>query len=52
MTFQQMLDSIPKQQQRQDSVQDQMDDLLQMATRLGMYDAADVIRTIVQKRGK
>ncbi|WP_019022988.1 hypothetical protein [Thioalkalivibrio sp. ALE23] len=38
-----LLQSIPAQPQRQDSVSEQMADLSQVANRLGMYDAADAI---------
>lgn len=34
---------IPLLPQRQDSLSDQLDDLERVATRLGMYDAADFI---------
>lgn len=34
---------IPQQPQRQDSLRDQLRDLHMVATRLGMYDAADFI---------
>ncbi len=38
---------LPKQlPQRQDSLQDQLHDLQRVATRLGMYDAADYINSI------
>jgi len=41
MTQQELLDKIPKMAQRQDSVTQQIEDLLLVATKLGMYDARD-----------
>ncbi len=38
------LDHIPKFEQRQDFVLDQLADLMLVANRLGMFDAADAIR--------
>lgn len=40
--------AIPQQPQRQDALDDQLRDLAVVADRLGMYDAADVIRRILQ----
>lgn len=39
-----LLKSIPQQPQRQDSASEQLRDLYQFANRLGMYDAADLIK--------
>ncbi|HHQ2717285.1 TPA: hypothetical protein ACSPMB_003175 [Pseudomonas aeruginosa] len=44
-----LLDSIPQQPQRQDSTNDQLRDLRAFANRLGLYDAADLIRTLTSK---
>lgn len=40
---------IPQQVQRQDSTDEQLRDLYAVANRLGMYDAADVLRNILDK---
>ncbi len=42
-----LLELIPQQPQRQDSAKAQLADLHAFANRLGFYDAADVIKTIV-----
>jgi hypothetical protein len=42
------LQQIPAQPQRQDSVADQLADLVAIANRLGMYDAADVVRQMAK----
>ena len=47
-----VLDTIPQQTQRQDSTDDQLKDLRIVANRLGMYDAADIIRTLLEKGKK
>jgi hypothetical protein len=47
-----VLDTIPQQTQRQDSTDDQLKDLRVVANRLGMYDAADIIRTLLEKGKK
>jgi len=39
-----LLDEIPDKPQRQDSTQEQLSDLLAVANKLGMYDAADTIK--------
>jgi hypothetical protein len=44
--------NFPQQPQRQDSTDDQLRDLRVIANRLGMYDAADVIRTLLEKGKK
>jgi hypothetical protein len=41
---------VPQQPQRQDSTNDQLRDLRVMANRLGMYDAADLIRNILKNK--
>lgn len=41
------LSKISQQPQRQDAAIEQLQDLLPFANRLGLYDAADLIRTIV-----
>ena len=38
------LNEIPKLPQRQDALNDQLKDLVLVANRLGMYDAADWVR--------
>lgn len=41
---------MPQQPQRQDSTAAQIQDLISVANRLGMYDAADLItRTLVER---
>lgn len=45
-----VVNSLPKLPQRQDSTADQLVDLIMVANKLGMYDAADVIRSIVNPR--
>ena len=40
---------IPQLPQRQDSTSDQLRDLRAVANRLGMYDAADLIRGILER---
>jgi hypothetical protein len=41
------LKQIPKLPQRQDATTDQLQDLRLVANRLGMYDAADYLRTVL-----
>jgi len=43
-TLQEHYEMIPRLPQRQDSQQDQLRDLIQVANRLGMYDAADLLK--------
>lgn len=43
-----ILNQNPQLSQRQDSVSDQLADLRAVANRLGMYDAADIIRDILE----
>jgi hypothetical protein len=38
------LDQFPQQPQRQDALDDQLDDLERVAVRLGLYDAHDWLR--------
>ena len=45
-----VLSIIPSQPQRQDSLTDQLEDLYVVATRLGMYDAADVVRDFLDRK--
>ena len=47
--FMDLLFTIKRQPQRQDSTQQQLLDLRMVANRLGMYDAADVIRNILER---
>ena len=44
------INKIPALQQRQDSASDQLADLAIVANKLGMYDAADVIRRWCKKQ--
>jgi hypothetical protein len=44
-----VFDSIVQQPQRQDSVTDQLKDLQLFANRLGLYDAADAIKNLLDK---
>lgn len=45
-----LLEQIPPQPQRQDSTKAQLADLHAFANRLGLYDAADAIKTIVGRQ--
>ena len=48
--IQEILDLAPKFVQRQDSISDQLNDLVIIANKFGMYDAADCIkRTLISK---
>lgn len=52
-TLETILDATPQQRQRQDSTIEQLADLRTFANKLGMYDAADYIRNVVeQSQGK
>lgn len=44
-----ILSDIPRLPQRQDSLNAQLEDLRPVANRLGMYDAADLLRTILER---
>lgn len=44
------LDTIPQLNQRQDGIDAQLKDLRVVANRLGMYDAADVLRSILERK--
>lgn len=44
-----ILKQIPKLPQRQDATFDQLQDLMAVANRLGMYDAADIIRILLTR---
>lgn len=44
--LEELLKTIPQQPQRQDSSSDQLAELLLFANRLGLYDAADVIKNL------
>lgn len=44
MSQKELIDKIPEMTQRQDSVTDQVKDLLMVATKLGMYDARDWVQ--------
>jgi len=46
------LAKIERQPQRQDSTVDQLRDLRNFANKLGMYDAADLIRNIIENSQK
>lgn len=50
MNLEELLRAIPQKPQRQDSTNDQLRDLMFVANRLGMYDAADIIRNILEQR--
>ena len=43
-----LLNKIPQQKQRQDSTDNQLKDLHAFANKLGMYDAADLIKEIAK----
>ncbi len=44
-----ILKQIPKLPQRSDATFDQLQDLMAVATRLGMYDAADIIQILLTR---
>ncbi len=46
------LKDIPRKQQRQDSLSDQISDLISAANKLGLYDAVDWIENQKNKTGK
>jgi hypothetical protein len=43
--------TVPRRPQRQDSLTDQLNDLVGVANRMGMYDAADFIRNHLSRMG-
>lgn len=43
-----LLKSLPQQPQRQDSTNAQIADLIAFANRLGLYDAADYLNTVLK----
>ncbi len=45
-----LLASIPQERQRQDATRDQLLDLIGVANKLGMYDAADYIQLILKNQ--
>ncbi len=45
-----LLSMVPQLPQRQDSTSDQLEDMVMVAHKLGMYDAADVIRKLLEDR--
>lgn len=45
-----LIKQIPQQPQRQDSTDAQLADLHAVANRLGLYDAADIIKSILQRQ--
>lgn len=47
--LQALLTKVPQQPQRQDSTLDQLKDLRAVANRFGMYDAADVLRLMIER---
>ena len=47
--FREVSKNLPKMQQRQDSTTDQLIDLVGVANRLGLYDAADFIKDTLKK---
>ena len=44
-----LLSMVPELPQRQDSTSEQLEDMVMVANKLGMYDAADVIRNLLEK---
>ena len=48
--LQQILGKVTQQTQRQDSVSHQMHDLRLLANRLGLYDASDILKNLVQHK--
>lgn len=49
-TFAEVLRTTPHLGQRQDSTNAQLRDLHTVANRLGMYDAADIIRVLLERK--
>lgn len=47
--FQNVIRAIPKQPQRQDGTNEQLRDLIPFAIRLGLYDAADLMKSMVAR---
>lgn len=45
-----ILETIPQQHQRQDGAKDQLNDLICFANKLGLYDAADVISVLTNRK--
>lgn len=45
-----LLTMIPGMEQRQDSTTNQLEDLILVAHKIGMYDAADVIKTLLENK--
>lgn len=45
-----ILDTIPQQVQRQDSLDEQLRDLVAFANRFGMYDGADLLTRLTRTR--
>lgn len=45
-----VLDTIPQQPQRQDSTSAQLQDLRAFAIRLGLYDADDFLRIVLERK--
>jgi len=45
-----VLDAIPQQPQRQDSANSQLQDLRSFAIRLGLYDADDILRIMLERK--
>lgn len=50
-SLKQILDTIPQQPVRQDGTVDQLRDLRDFANRLGLYDAADHLRLVIERSG-
>ena len=46
------IEAMPKQDQRQDSLMDQLEDLSLVAVRLGMYDASDYLRKVTWRKSE
>jgi hypothetical protein len=44
-----VLDTIPQQPQRQDGTNEQLRDLRDFAARLGLYDASDYLRVVLDR---
>ena len=47
-----MIDEIPALRQRQDSLDEQLQDLSRVAIKLGMYDADDWLRQFLEPRAR
>lgn len=48
MNIEDVVRTLPNLPQRQDSEEDQLKDLVRVAVKLGMYDAADMLQALIK----